>query len=254
MSTSSNALPTPTPDAGANAQPTLTVIPPPAPARRAASRLHQAQVRDLAKAEQICWAAQKPEYAEVLARHQVDEAFVTALLNDIHAARQKSSAAVDSTAAKKDAVASEQAAAGALMRSLRQTQAAARQLHQFADPAKLQSYHVGERIDANRPVLDQCSQGIIAQAGEERPPGIDTAFIERAETERAAYLNAQSTRASARSRARAERSARDAQVESIQQRRMQLQFAAEAAWPAGVPAHAAVRTEFCLPAERPYTG
>jgi hypothetical protein len=50
------------------------------------------------------------------------------------------------------------------------------------------------------------------------------------------------------------RKQRDAQVASITDRRLTIQFAADAEWPFNVDANAGIRVEFFLPAHQPFHG
>jgi hypothetical protein len=161
---------------------------------------------------------------------------------------------VQCTSAKEGATQTQQALEAKLVGTLRVAQAAARQKHTFTDPTKLQDYHIGERIDASRPVLQQCAEGIIGKADAERPPGIDTQFVQQAKEDLNAYVQSGTDQTTEQGRAKAERAQRDALVESITQRRRLIQFAADGAWPASVPANAAARLLFRLPANQPYKG
>ena len=50
------------------------------------------------------------------------------------------------------------------------------------------------------------------------------------------------------------RKQRDAQVQSITDRRLTIQFAADAEWPFTNPANAGIRAEFFLPLSQPFHG
>jgi hypothetical protein len=230
------------------------MVPAPKPKRRSSSELNLGQVRLVQRAKQVCLAAQKPDYAATLQAKGISAQFVTSLLEDIDAAERKCSQAVQCTTTKESATRSGQATEQTLVRSLRDLQTAARQLHQHSAPEKLQDYLIGERITDSKEVLDQSAQTIISKANEERPPGVDTQVIQQVEAQRQAYAQARQTQATEQSRAQTERATRDALVDSIRQRCQQSQFAADRAWPVGHPAQAGVRREFRLPATRPYTG
>src|ERR1041385_7137827 len=250
MGNSFNTLPLPSPDSGPEHLPTVV----PAPAResgRSPSALNKGQLREITKAELYALVAQK--YAEQMAHQKITAPFTGTLLSDIEEARAKSSGAVNATSraeADTDAV---QAAMQKLIRALRQVQAAARKEFRDSNPAKLNAYYIGERIDANREILEECAQGILANAGVDRPGAVNTEFVVRAEAARSAYTQSKLTRASGRSQAKSKRLERDAAVASIVQRRREIQFAADAEWPPNVPENAAVRAEFGLSPNRPFT-
>jgi hypothetical protein len=249
MSKALNIQPALAPSAGTNSTPNLTALP--APKRpRSPSDLNRCQVRELNKAEQIGLAAQKPAYAPSLSARDIPAPFVTQLLADIAAARTKSNAAVQATSSTTTAVKGGVSARATLLKGLRVVQSSARQLHRHTDPERLQDYFVGERLVSSRAMLEQTSQGIIAKADQERPPGVDTNFITRLQGDRTAYVQSAVTKAGARALAKTERAQRDAMVESIKQRRLQIQFAADGAWPWRAPGNAGARGEFHLPAKR----
>jgi hypothetical protein len=140
-----------------------------------------------------------------------------------------------------------------LLRRLRQIQSKAKSKHRFDDPAQLRAYLVGKDIASSRAVLEQSALTLLGKAEEERPSGIDTDFLSQAEAERVEYVNSKTTQREKQARARAERLARDQFVEAIKRGRIELQLAADAAWPAGLPENAAVRALFFLEPNRAYS-
>ncbi len=70
----------------------------------------------------------------------------------------------------------------------------------------------------------------------------------------AAKNPAYTTQTAAQSDATTARAELDEMLKSITQRRMTLQFAADAEWPWHDPAHAGIRKEFYLPPGMPFTG
>jgi hypothetical protein len=251
MSDSTSPAPLPAPGSDPNATPNLTVAPP-APRRRTPFRLNGVQMHELNLALAIAQQAQKPEYASLLDRHAIPATFVTTLLADIQTAHQRSGEAVASTADKESATSDGTLAKRTLVASLRQAQAAAKQKHLFDDPARLDAYLVGERIAQNRAMLEQASQVILSRADAERPSGVDTGFIERVRGERTAFVATKVTQRDEVAQAKTQRLQRDGLVNSIKQRRIQIQLAADAAWPASVPANGPLRQKFLLPPNRAF--
>ena len=251
MPDSSTATPLPAPDAGANNTPNLSVVPP-APKRRARSALNQSQQRDIQRAKTVAKAAQDPAHTAKLEARGINAAFLTALLADTKKAEECATKAISCTDKKEGATLEKQTAEKTLITNLRIAQAAARQKYFHSQPAKLKDYLVGERIDANRATLDQAAQTVVSKLNEDRPPGIDTAFIEKVDADRAAWAATHSTQNTESGKGKTERELRDAQVQSIKERTQQIQFGADAAWPAGVPGHGGVRRQFLLPLDRPF--
>lgn len=252
MPDSSAATPLPESNPGASTTPNLTVLPATAPAQNR-SGLNRAQEAELTRANDVCTTAQRAEYAPVLEGQGINAAFVTALIGDISLAYGHGNTALDCTAARKDAVREEAATGDTLLGSLRTIQAAARQQHLPEHPDQVKGYLIGENLDASRPILEGASQAIIAKASQERPPGVDTDFINRVQAERTAYLATNGAQTHEQGRAKQARAQRAELIESIKGRRKKIQYAADAAWPARRTDSTQARAHFQLPATRPYS-
>ena len=254
MPETNTATPLPVPDAGANPNPNLSVAPPPEPAASPRqSGLPREQMEELSFTGEIAGVARRPEYVTLLESAQIAPAFVVTLEQDITAAFQLGQQVVGCDAARTDATQQEAAAAEALIGSLQSIQSAARQTHLPDHPALLENYRVGENLDTSRAVLLALSQNIIDQGNQERPGGIDTGFVTRVQTERAAYVTAGATQSAEASRAKQARVTRDEAVRNILARRRKLQSAADRLWPARQSSSVQARVDFKLPANRPYS-
>jgi hypothetical protein len=253
MSNSSSAQMLPPNDLGANSQPSLSVVPPPAPKRRSPFELNRRQAAELNKAEVISIVAQKTAYATKLADHGITATFVTDLLDDIATARTRSITAVQATDSKISATSSQDVCAVKLLRGLRVVQTAARQKYLFTDPAKLGDYYVGQRITESRAVLDLSAEAIVSKATTDTLPGITSAFLTQLSNDRAEWKACTAAQSTEQGRAKTQRAERDTMVEGIQLQRIEIQFAADAAWPWSDPDNAGVRGEFKLPRNRPLT-
>ena len=253
MTSNSSAQPLPSPDGGAQTPPALTIVPPPASKRRSPMELNRVQAGELNKAESICYAAQKSAYTTTLAEHEITAEFVATLLVDVAAARTRSITAVQATDTKEGATNLQDLCAAKLIRGIRIIQTAARQKYLYGDPTKLGNYYVGQRIDESRAVLDQSSQAILEKANLDTLPGITTAFLTALAADRTEWKACTASQSTEISRAKTERAQRNAMVDSIQERRTKLQFAADASWPWSNPENAGVRGEFKLPQDRPLT-
>ena len=85
-------------------------------------------------------------------------------------------------------------------------------------------------------------------------PGITPAKVTTLGELRAAYLAAQDNQSGEQAEATRVRGARDARLQAITDRRIQIQYAADAEWAADNKAHAGVRKEFALPINRAFNG
>ena len=227
---------------------------PPRPAPQQRGALNKAQLDELTKAEQIARAAQKTAYAAALLLRDILAAFVTLLLTDIAAARKKAADALQSTSGKESATVSEATAQKSLLIAMQEVQAAARQKYARTDPPKLQDYFVGSRLDESRALLEEYSAAVIEKLGTDTLPGITPAKVTALGTLRTAYVNADDTQGGAQSDATTERGDLVPMLKSITDRRMTIQFAADAEWPYTEDANHDVRKEFKLPNNQPFGG
>lgn len=231
--------------------------PPPGPAvpKQQRGLLNQAQLDALTKAEQVVLAALKTAYAAKLTTGGIEGTFVLAVQTDCGLARKKGGEAIQKTSSKGGATLSEEAAKQALVKTINTIQARARQKYFFTEPATLTDYYIGtDRIDANRPILEQVSQAIIDKLVTDTLPGVTTDLKSALADRRQDYLDTNEDQRGAQSGATGDRNALTAMIKSITERRMTIQFAADAEWPWHDPASAGIRKEFHLPAGGPFTG
>ena len=241
---------------------------PEAPSTPAATRndpvLNQAQVLALTKAEQIVAAARKPAHLAALDAREIPVAVLDQLDVDIEAARKASARAIHSSTDKEGATLDQAAAKRALLAAIQEVQSAAKQKYARRDPVRLQDYFVGKRLDQSRADLLQYSSGILLRlqgdaaatpaVAPDPLPGISAAKIAALAAARKAYSDAKKPQSDSVSDASDERDERDDLIASITDRRIEIQFAADAEWPYSDEGNAGVRREFYLPLTQPYNG
>lgn len=232
-----------------------TPTPPPAPAKTGTkSFFNQAQLAALSTADDVCTAAQKPAYAARLALREIDSAFVTQLVSDIKACRDLAAAAAQSTTLKQSDTGDAQTAGENLMAAVHEIQAAARQKYARTNPVMMHDYMVSQRINQNQATTKQAVEAILAKLGKDTLPGITPAKVANLGVLLAAYMQSAASPSSQQSDATTQRAQRDAALQSINDRRATVQFAADAEWPFNVDANAGVRGEFDLPLHQPFHG
>lgn len=250
-STSPTPLP---PSGGANNNPTpsphLSLLPDASPRQVGLTR-RQMEAMSLAVA--ILDVARKPVHADRLAGRGITAPFLITLEQDIARVLGFGRTAVRSGATGKDATQGEEQAHSKLLGTLREIQSAARLQHLPNHPQLLENYYIGRNIAVSRAVLESISQIMIDQANEERPGSIDTGFIERAKSERKAYLNPDGTQHSAKGQGKEARRLRDEAFRRVAVARRKIQYAADVIWPCRKTEHHATRAEFRLSANRPYS-
>ncbi|MBB6053571.1 hypothetical protein [Armatimonas rosea] len=226
-----------------------------APTRRSPGATSARVDRELARAEQVLAAAQRTPYKTALAGQGISAAFVATLAQDTVACRGDISAAVDHTAAKKQATQVEAAAKTALLRRVRGLQAAARQKLAVTNPAALAVYGIGEKLERlPRASLISRVEAILARLPGDILPGVDDGDMDALQEALASWTAAHQEQSVQQSGSTNRRGTRDAHLKSITERRRQIQFAADALYPYDDPEHQGTRGEFDLPLDRPYTG
>jgi hypothetical protein len=215
---------------------------------------NQAQLAALNEADKICTAAQKAAYAAPLAVREITAAQVTQLVADILACRQTAAAASQSTTGKTVATDAMHTAETSLLTALHEVQAAARQKYARTSPAMMNDYLVGHRLNPNQATFKESVQAIITKLGTDALPGITPAKVTNLQTLLDAYTKQAASPDSQQSDATKQRKQRDAQIASITDRRLTIQFAADAEWPYTVDTNAGTRSEFFLPLSQPFHG
>ncbi len=228
------------------ADPTPPTLPVPTPVHQN-SVFNQAQLSALNEADKICTAAQKPAYAPALEVREITAAEVTQLVADILTCRQTAAAASQSTTGKVVATGAEHLAETNLMTALHEVQAAARQKYARTNPAQMNDYLVGHRLNPNQATFKQSVQAIIKKLGTDTLPGITPAKAANLQTLLATYSTATANPDSKQSDATTQRRQRNAQIQSITDRRITIQFGADAEWPYTVDTNAGIRSEFSCP-------
>jgi hypothetical protein len=218
--------------------------------RRGRAGLNQAEIRELNLAEQYVAVASRPERLAVLTHSEITAEFLAAVTEGIKAARGHGASATQHDTGKESATLSQQEAKENLITAMRCVQAAAKRMYARTQPEKLDDYAVGKKIDASRPVLEELSAQMLAKLNTERPPSINTTFITKLAGARSEFMAAGDLQGSKQSAASAAREARRALVRTIKDRRLEIQYAADGAWPPGQPGNAAIRREFGLPPDR----
>ncbi len=227
------------------------------------SPLNEGQLASLTKTEEICRTAIKADYLLALvtledgeepSEDDVSEAAIQAVLALCEEARGKGSEALSATGHKQQTTADEEKAEKALVALVREFQARARQKHFSKNPDALGAYGIGLKVSNSRVLLEGWGQTIYGKTATDKLPKIT-------ETKRAAlkaalqtYKDTQTGQSGAIGQASGTRIDRDSLVEQATERRMWLQFAADAEWPHTDPANTPIRREFQLPANRAFIG
>lgn len=227
------------------------------------SLLNEAQLASLTKTEEICRTALKPDYLAALitldegeeaGEDHITQTGITAVLTLCETARGKGSAAVAATGEKEGSTAEETLAKKALVALVREFQARARQKHFSKNPDALAEYGIGLKIYNSRSLLEGWAKTIYDKTATDILPRITATKRTALKNALDRYQRTQTEQSGAIGQASGIRIDRDSLVEQATERRMWIQFAADAEWPHTEPANAPIRREFQLPANRPFIG
>ena len=242
--------PTPNPDPAPTAP-----TPKPAPSRRSRSAVNKQHLDELQRAWEIVNAALKPEYASRLAKRDIKNAELTALMNQIQAARNQVGNAAGKTTAKEGVTASETELKDALVKLLKNVQKAVKQkATRTGDSTLLKKYGVGSNFYSSRALLEQTANNFQAGLATDKLPGIGPDDIKALRQALEAYAKVQTDQTSAQSGATTERANLETAVADIARRRREIQLAADAVWPPENKANAGIRKEFFLPPSKAFKG
>lgn len=241
-------MPETTPD------PTTTETPAKPKSPRTRSAIDQTQLKELTLAEQLALTVEKADYAPVFAVGGIDGAFLDPLKADIAKAKELASAAVQTATSKQSVTQSEAATQARLVELLREVQARARQKHAARNKVALKDYFIGTKLDASRAQVIQITQSILQRLKTDPLPGIDAARISALEGVLNTYINIQTVQSGTQADATTARAELATAIASIAEYRRQIQFAADAQWPASNKENAGVRKEFGLNPRKAFKG
>ena len=221
--------------------------PPPAPAPKGnRSSLNQDWINSLNNAGQIVAAAQKTEYAPVFATGGIDAAKLTALATDIAAAQALAGDATQMTTSKQGVTGNEAGLMKILVDLIKEVQQRARQKYAADNPTALKDYAIGDKWQNSRAILEQTALNILSKLAKDTLPGVDAAKVSALQAALGNYKNVQTDQVGGQADATTARATLETAVKSIIARRREIQFAADAQWPASNPANAGIRREFRL--------
>jgi len=209
------------------------------------------QLADLKLTEQVCLAALKPAYAPALATCQVTGEMVTALLNDVHAARTTATQAQTATNARMHSTREEKTARANLFLSFRAIQSAARQVFAHTRPDHLRDYGVGV-VAASRDTVTQIYNSIQKQLQSDTLPGISNDKIALLTQRFNDWNTTMASQTDSQASATSHRSTRNADTSSLAARRRQIQNAANGLWSPS-PQNHAIRREFAISPARNFS-
>lgn len=242
-------------------------------APRNTSTFNQSQLEDLQFAEEVAVLVRTQPYATDLAAREITGTQADAIAALCLSARRRTAKAVREDTA--GTVLSLQATGHErdLVLLLQDIQAAAKQKYARREPLRLQDYFIGERLNPNEATLHQnafsIAEILTPQTGtdlataRDRLPGITLTKIDTLRSLISLPPTGASSASSSSSSSsgnlippetEADRAERDLLIQQINDRRVEIQFAADGTYPYTDPLNAEARRAFHLPRSRPFTG
>lgn len=218
--------------------------------KRASAAISKAS---LSKSEKSSGRAKKSPYDGALAAREITASFVETILTGCATARGTLGGALDKKTDKTGATQTENLNLSQLYIVIQSFQASARQKHAFSAPETLKDYLIGQNITQSRASLEQAAATILKKLETVTLPGVTPAKIAQLQQLAAAYKDADLNQGGQQAAATGTRLIGEALITDIAQRRMTVQFAADAEWPWTTPANTAIRPLFDLPAHKPFT-
>jgi hypothetical protein len=218
---------------------------------REAGALNYAQVQSLDVAAQVAAAARKPVYRGALLAREITDETLDELDEAIREGRKEQAIAVENDTGQQVSTQQEKAARKELLAGLREVQTAARQKFTRTQPAALKDYYIGENLpNMSRATLVQVTEGILLRLSTQTLPGITPETVAALAAQRDAYVEANQTQLGFITGAKERRAAALEHLKTATDLRIEVQFAADAAYPFDNPRSASARTEFALPEDR----
>ncbi len=225
------------------------------PTRRPRGPVNALWVRGLDQAEQISQVALRESIAPSLLAEELPPRFAAQLLQKVTTCREQLARHLSATADKQSATASEKTLRLSLIGLLQGVQTAAKRkwARSATEKSHLRAYYVGTTLKTlGFASLAEAADAILRQAQTDALPGVGAeklaALALAIETWKAKNADqSESQNAAMRAHGETERLFGEITTE-----RIQLQLAADAAFPYLDKANAAIRTEFKLPKNGPY--
>ena len=225
-------------------------------APRAKSIVNVRLIAALDQAERYATIAQRPEVATALTAKDLATDFVVDLLSDISACRKLLATFVKATTDRQVHTETEAAQRMNLVVLLQGVQNGAKRKwgRKPGQRDKLKGYFVGTTL---KPLsfaqLSEAADTILEQAKLEALPGVTGGDLTALEEAIAAWKATNEAQAQAQNMATTAHTAADTLAGSIVDRRIEIQLAADTAFPYSDKANAAIRKEFGLPKNGPYS-
>lgn len=212
-------------------------------------------VRGLDLAEQRAQVAKRPEVTAALADEALPPGFADSLLAQTALCRTAIATHLSANADRMSATAQEKTVRLALIGLLQGVQSAAKRQwgRSATERGQLKAYYVGTALKAlSFAALAEAADAIVRQAHADNLPGVTPARLATLEQTISAWKGHNTTQSQAQNTASIAQQEITRLIAEITTARIQLQLAADSAFPYTDKANTPLRTEFGLPKNGPY--
>lgn len=217
--------------------------------RRTRSLVNRAWLKELSLSNEVCTAAEKADYLAALAEEAITPEQVATLRTKLEQITTKLAKFGSQASTGKVGTQDEGSAKQALLDLIDKAQISAKR--RFPEGhARRDAYYIGQTIESNRALLLLAAQSILNALAEDNLPAMTPARVEALTAARLAYAGAQTSQSAGQTAAAETRGTVEQEIKEIAELRREIQYAADARWPARAKVHAAVRRAFKIPVNR----
>ena len=226
-----------------------TPAPVPGKPKRTRSETNQADAAELTLAGEVASTATKAAYAAALADEGIDAAFIADLRAKIAEAHSFTANAGGKKADKKSTTLHEDELKAGLLEKIGVIQSRAKRKYKTGDPQRAR-YFIGQPVESSRTLLETSTQTILGNLAADTLPGMKPADVASLQAALVAYKGVQTDQSGDQSASATARESFAAKVREVADLRREVQYAVDAAWPAGKKATVPVRAEFQIPPDK----
>lgn len=211
----------------------------------------RAYLDELTMAGEVATAAAKPAYVPKLLEEGMEETQVQSLLDLIESAREQCAEVGGKKTQKKTVTQSESKLRAALLVQVDKLQSRVKRAYTERTDPQRADYYIGKPMGESRPQIEQATAAMIKRATADAKLKASPALLANLTAAREAYLGVQGEQTSKTTDAKEGRESLEEMIQAVATARRNIQYAADAAWPAREKIHGAIRTEFKIPPTRP---
>ena len=218
-------------------------------ARRPRGLVRKAILDALSSAREVLGTATKTDYAPVLAKAGINEAFVATMQEKVNAVAQAVAEVGRTTVEKRGTSKQEEDLKLRLLELIGVIQSKAKIKYDVGHPARAK-YQINARVLNSRPKIEAAADSILATLKSEPLDNVTPEELAAFEAAAQAYMKVQTAQTGDHAKASASRIDMEASAKELMVLRRRIQYAVDACWPPGRKEHAHIRVEFKMNPDR----